>query len=619
MNSETLFVMNNKVIIIDMGEQTHRTYFASLANPGMSKKYTCMSMILGNLKRIGVNEGDLIICACEGLNNWRKSHSVEYKSDRKPIPQSFWDEMNELMDDIEAGTNWAVIKVPTCLSGDTRIDTPIGTANIKKIIPGQKVNSFNMKTQKIEVSNVLNVQQSKSYHRYNIYFDGVKLPLKTTEEHPIYTLSGWLMAKDLNVGDIVYHSYDAKLNNANIQRELGYFNGYLMGDGYCNYKKNCVAFESIDLDAIKNLRRLSRKLFNIKCKIHKNTKLNKNHNDTYSIVLYGRERIYSILYSDKYKENDLYKKGFVAGFFDAEGTHNKKRHIIRIVNTDKTMIDYVFNTLTEFNFNPKKYLFEDKRTNRKDIWAVDLNGLDKTAKFFQKFYTSIERKKINTVSNGLRISRIEYVRCERPYKNYNLEVYPNNNYFANGVLVHNCEADDVMAVSCRYFHDREVVLCTQDHDLHQMWIYPNVKIYSPHPKSKKYKIRPDNYNVYKDIAKSVQKEAGDGLKSEIMTAEERENREMLVSFITLPSFVEEPIKKALDEIDYNKDIILDLLPGKKIPETFMDIYKKDKVITYEQQRIIDEKKEARKKAKKEKENLAKKKLKQKEKENVSKI
>jgi len=173
------------------------------------------------------------------------------------------------------------------------------------------------------------------------------------------------------------------------------------------------------------------------------------------------------------------------------------------------------------------------------------------------------------------------------------------------IKVPTLEADDVMAVACRYFHDREVVLITYDHDLEQMWFYPNVKLFSPHPKSKKYKIKPANYNVYAQIAKSVDKEAGDGLKSEITTAEERNTREMLVNLISLPSFVEEPIKAAFDKIDYNKDIILDLLPGNKIQETFMDIYKKDKVVTYEQQIEKENKAIARELAKKAKRKIEK--------------
>lgn len=281
--------MKNKVIVLDEGIFTHRTYFASLSGAGMSVKYTCMASQLSCLKIVGLNKGDLVICACEGLNNWRKQQSTEYKSDRKKIPQAFWDEMNELMEEIDIGTNWAVIKAPTC------------------------------------------------------------------------------------------------------------------------------------------------------------------------------------------------------------------------------------------------------------------------------------------------------------------------------------EADDVMAVACRYFNDKEVVLVTYDHDLEQMWIYDNVKIFSPHPKSKKYKIKPDNFNVYKQIASSTQIEAGDGLKSDILSKSDRENRETIVNLIKLPEHIEQAIIQEFDKINYAKDIRLDRLSGKKIPATFMDIYKKDKVVTYEQQIVKEEKKLERLKKKKEKEKLAKKKLKEKEK------
>jgi len=183
----------------------------------------------------------------------------------------------------------------------------------------------------------------------------------------------------------------------------------------------------------------------------------------------------------------------------------------------------------------------------------------------------------------------------------------------NVISVDKTEADDVASVACRYkpFQDKEIVLVSYDEDWQMLWNYPHVKIFSQHPKSKKYKIKPDNFNVYQLMAKKIKKEVSDGLISPILTKEDRATREMLVNLISLPEFVEEPIKAALDKIDYTKDIRLDRLPGRKIPETFMDIYKLDKVVTYEDQVAKEEKKLLRIKKKKEKEKLAKKKLKEK--------
>jgi len=251
--------MKNKVIILDMGIFTHRTWFASQAGNIMSEKYTCMMMILSCLKRIGVTKEDWIICACEGGHNWRKDYSVEYKSDRQIIPQIFWDKMNDLLDDIEIATNWCVVKIP----------------------------------------------------------------------------------------------------------------------------------------------------------------------------------------------------------------------------------------------------------------------------------------------------RIE--------------------------------ADDIMAVACRYYYPTPVILVTYDHDLEQMFHYSNVKIFSPHPKSKKYKIKPDNYNAYNQISKQIYKEVGDGLKSIIQTDADLKTRKMLVNLLELPDFVEEAVKRELNKLKFNTKIRPELLPGKKLPQVFEDIYKLDKVITYEEQ------------------------------------
>lgn len=187
------------------------------------------------------------------------------------------------------------------------------------------------------------------------------------------------------------------------------------------------------------------------------------------------------------------------------------------------------------------------------------------------------------------------------------------------INVDRLEADDVMAVGCRYFKDKEVVLVTYDTDLEQMWEYPNVKIFSQHPKTKAWKIKPKNFNVYQLIAKKKEKEISDGLVSSPKTKEEYAVREMLVNLLTLPDFVEEPLKKAFDRIDYDKDIKLNLLPGRKIPEVFMNIYKKDKVVTYEQQVEKINKKEERIRLRKEKEKEKKKRKKDRENKKLLKL
>ncbi|GAF78975.1 unnamed protein product, partial [marine sediment metagenome] len=92
------------------------------------------------------------------------------------------------------------------------------------------------------------------------------------------------------------------------------------------------------------------------------------------------------------------------------------------------------------------------------------------------------------------------------------------------------EADDFMAVACRYFKNKEVVLVTFDQDVEQLAVYENVKIFSP---LKKYKGKNGGYKYVKDpykvLASKIEKEVSDNLNNPIVTKEDYEKREQIVS------------------------------------------------------------------------------------------
>lgn len=142
------------------------------------------------------------------------------------------------------------------------------------------------------------------------------------------------------------------------------------------------------------------------------------------------------------------------------------------------------------------------------------------------------------------------------------------------------EADDIMAVGCRYYKDKEVVLVTADSDLEQCWLYPNVKIFSPHAKSHRYKIPSKNFNPYKLVSNKIEKEVADNLKDPIRSPEDYEKRRMCVDLLNLPEEIESEVEKALSNLQV-KELNIDLLPFKNIRERYMDIYKSDKIVTYE--------------------------------------
>ncbi len=170
------------------------------------------------------------------------------------------------------------------------------------------------------------------------------------------------------------------------------------------------------------------------------------------------------------------------------------------------------------------------------------------------------------------------------------------------IKVDRTEADDVMAIGCRYFSNKEVVLCTFDSDLEQCWHYENVKIFSPKVKYKStkgaYKVKPDNFNAQLLIAKKINKEVSDNLINPILNEEDYENRLLCVNLLTLPKFVEQPIIEILEGLPLKGQDYQWLPFQNSIRPQFESLYaNKSKVLTYEACKIQSEKKKAKKKRK----------------------
>lgn len=163
------------------------------------------------------------------------------------------------------------------------------------------------------------------------------------------------------------------------------------------------------------------------------------------------------------------------------------------------------------------------------------------------------------------------------------------------------EADDVIAVATKVFKDNECIIVSKDCDLEQLCVNPNVKIFSMNTKWKGgtgvYKIINNGYKILDKKIKSGDR-SDNILIPENDTERDKEIRRLIIDLINLPEWVEKPIREVLENLP-KKECNFDLLPfPRSLALRFPDIYKNDKVITYEDSiKRLERKKKSNKKKK----------------------
>lgn len=159
------------------------------------------------------------------------------------------------------------------------------------------------------------------------------------------------------------------------------------------------------------------------------------------------------------------------------------------------------------------------------------------------------------------------------------------------------EADDIIATLTKYFQE-EVIIITCDKDMYQLAYRPNVKIYSLNIKIKNQK---GGYVLVEQPLKVLATKMRLGDKSDNIivtkddTPKDEEIRAFIINLLELPSWVEAPIIDTLKTLP-EKSLQLFALPFQNsLAKKFSDIYKKDKVITFEYCIELQEKRDKRKK------------------------
>jgi DNA repair photolyase len=135
--------------------------------------------------------------------------------------------------------------------------------------------------------------------------------------------------------------------------------------------------------------------------------------------------------------SSAWRRGFLAGIFDAEGS--RSRGVLRISNTDAEILDHTSAALQEFGFDAVR---EDRRLPNRLISIRIRGGLREHMRFVHLVDPAIRRK--CSVANSavksnadLRVTSVEMLGLEMPMFDITTGT---GDFIANGVISHNCFA-----------------------------------------------------------------------------------------------------------------------------------------------------------------------------------
>ncbi len=167
------------------------------------------------------------------------------------------------------------------------------------------------------------------------------------------------------------------------------------------------------------------------------------------------------------------------------------------------------------------------------------------------------------------------------------------------------ESDDIQAVIPKFFKDKEVILVTIDEDLSQLTYYKNCKIFNPNLKSPTNKAKKGFYKIIDKPLNIVHKKVRSGDNSDNILIDKKADteryvdiRRFIIDLLCLPDFVEKPVLKALQKLDYNKEVLYDQLPFlNSLGQRFDTIYQSKDIRTWKESVKVHEGREEKRKQK----------------------
>ena len=445
------------------------------------------------VRRIITNNGDSVICTDEHpfLNAKRKwvqakdlfEDSVLIYFDRKNMKlDTCLVISNEVLDEVvdvynletEVHTyvaeNYLVHNCTYCVSGDTEIRmADYSLKPIKDIKLGDKILGFDeypgeRKQTKVKEAVVEQLFQRTSNVLEVLFSSGERM--RITPNHKVLVKRNKCNNKydyceigKLKNGDTVYHLpiNDDSLELFDVSFDDNYKIGYLIamikGDGslkhYNRKDDGCDVFKfRIAVKDIEIINRCKKFLSDLHIPYYTKPYLvSKKHNLWQEAIFANTRYTYNILtdmINDNFMKNNSlsYYQGYLAGFYDAEGSISNER-VVRICNTDKDMIQ---EGMTGLDLLHIPYIIEKdiKGTKNKPVKyniriTDNLNAIS-SYRFIKSTSPSLPRKSFEKFLNYSPLKKTKIISItpldeEIPVYNIGTSTHT---YIANGIAVHNC-------------------------------------------------------------------------------------------------------------------------------------------------------------------------------------
>jgi len=246
--------------------------------------------------------------------------------------------------------------------------------------------------------------------------------------------------ENIHIGDNVLTCNNVQVDNKNdLFWKAGWLVGFVHGDGVYSQRKNKNCFRWSISQSNKEVINFVKNLcseFHIQCSDiwEQKSKIEKHMlNYRFEFGDNGIKVFNSIIH--KYADNNNYKKGYLAGFWDAEGYSFKNNKSVRVCNNNLIYLNEFGKYIKELG-----YTFKIKKYNKEGNTYV-LDSTMPRIKFLQ-ICTPIHPKKdfIQNIKVKSLVDFDEIVKIEE--RNFVGTVYnlttTKNTYIAENILVHNC-------------------------------------------------------------------------------------------------------------------------------------------------------------------------------------